>query len=100
MTRDRDEALVRPNRPLGPVREHFWKVQRMAQATGVDLAASMEGDALSQEDWAEMVARCRSCAWTEGCGRWLAQGDEAGRDCPEACRNQQSFDLLKAVAAE
>ncbi|WP_203595260.1 DUF6455 family protein [Salipiger sp. PrR002] len=89
--------------PLGDERAHFWRVQRMARATGVDLVAAQDHGLLPQSDWAAMVGRCRGCLWAEGCDRWLGHLEpmEAGsegnapRACPEDCVNSRTFAALQ-----
>lgn len=84
---------------LGNPITHFWLVQDMAQAAGVDLAAARREHRLSVEDWAAMVTRCRGCQWTDGCQSWLAaQGTDAADAAPQAppaCANRAVFDTLR-----
>ena len=61
-------ARPRPPRPLGDATEHYWRVQRMARATGLDLVEAQQDGALDPRHWAGMVRRCRGCAWAEACG--------------------------------
>ena len=43
-----------PPRPLGAPTRHYWRVLRMARATGTDLTAQRASGSLpSQQDWAE-----------------------------------------------
>lgn len=87
--------------PLGDERTHYWRVQRMARATGVDLAEAQRRGVLPQRDWAGMVGRCRGCLWAEGCDRWLdhragiAEETDAPRACPEDCVNRRVFAALQ-----
>ncbi len=94
---DRDEALKRRFQPLGPPGKHFWRVQKMAKATGVDLVAARETDALSQSDWAGMVTRCRSCDCVEGCARFLARAEDGKEAAPDGCMNQKRFNALRKM---
>lgn len=80
--------------PLWSLTRHYWLAQRMARATGVDLAGAMEKAELTQADWAAMVQRCRGCAWREGCARWLDTPTDDLRDVPATCRNQIKFQSL------
>ncbi|MEP2532749.1 DUF6455 family protein [Shimia sp.] len=83
-------------KPLGDTNVHYWLAQRMARATETDLVAAMEKADLSQEDWAQMVADCRGCAWTRGCERWLAlHSEETAQSAPSDCANQDRFQKLK-----
>lgn len=83
--------------PLGKTGVHYWMVQRMAKACGVDTAeAAKQGD-LEPESWADMVTRCRSCRWVDGCGRWLSrhEADAEHSEPPGTCINA---DLLKLLS--
>ncbi|CUH53154.1 DUF6455 family protein [Shimia marina] len=86
-------------KPLGDRNKHFWLAQRMAKLTQTDLVAAMERSELSQADWAAMVEQCRSCAWGEGCQKWLGrhalEGPEHEDIAPSACVNRTRFDRLK-----
>ena len=87
-------AATRPL-PLGDETEHYWLVQRMAKATGVDLVRAMEAGLLSQDDWAGIVNRCRGCEWAEGCGQWLGRPVDDTRAFPEPCLNRKRLASLK-----
>lgn len=82
-------------RPLGDEKEHYWLVQRMAQANGTDLVTASDEGLLLQEEWAAMVQRCRGCAWAEGCQRWLDKPVEAVRTTPRDCVNHRHFAALQ-----
>ena len=85
-----------PWRPLGDTGVHYWLVQRMAKRCGVDTSQASECGEIDQDDWVGLVQRCRGCAWTNGCERWLARLDEDGTvDPPSECVNA---DILKALA--
>ena len=86
---------TRPNQPLGETKDHYWLVQRMARANGTDLVRAAEDGALSQEDWAAMVHRCRACKWAEGCKRWLSHPETELRETPEGCVNRHHFAALQ-----
>lgn len=84
---------------LGNPITHFWMVQDMARAAGVDLAEARRDDRLTPEDWAAMITRCRGCSWTDGCQHWLdarKQGEAA--QVPPACANRAAFDRLHEPA--
>ncbi|MBN8185351.1 MAG: hypothetical protein GYB50_05240 [Rhodobacteraceae bacterium] len=91
---------TRPHQPLGDPQEHYWLVQRMAQANGTDLVLATDAGILTQEDWAGMVQRCRGCKWTDGCQRWLDRPEDALRDTPEDCVNRAHFAALKELLGE
>ena len=56
-------------KPLGPVRRHYWLLQDMAQATGVDLSAAVENGTLDlalayrlvegSRGWLDVIAGAR-----------------------------------------
>ncbi|WP_204362778.1 DUF6455 family protein [Litorivita pollutaquae] len=96
----------KPVRALGPSIRHYWRVKRMARATGTDLIAAFEAGDLDARRWAQVVDTCRGCAWVNGCARWLAQADAAARaggaenvadTAPDACLNRGLFANLKAL---
>lgn len=82
-------------KPLGDTRTHFWNVQRMARAVGVDLVEARAAGALSEEVWSDMVVRCRACDWAEGCAKWLPQHTEGEKRAPVGCVNASVFAALK-----
>lgn len=79
---------------LGDPRRHYWLVQGMGRATGVDLARAFAEGRIDQREWADTIERCRACEWTGGCRAWLAAG-ETGRVPPAPCRNRARFALLQ-----
>ncbi|MDQ2095671.1 DUF6455 family protein [Rhodalgimonas zhirmunskyi] len=83
-------------KPLGETKRHFWLAQRMAKLHDVDLVGAVARGDLAQEEWAGMVTRCRGCEWTEGCTRFLEQG-EAHDDLPHDCRNRVRMAELLAL---
>ncbi len=85
---------------LGPENEHFWLVQRMAKATGIDLVKAADVDLMTQKDWADIVTHCRGCNWSDGCGRWLDKPREGLRDLPQPCVNRTRLAEIKADLEE
>lgn len=84
-----------PVRPLGDEKRHYWLALGMAQAAGADLQRALDSGRITHGDWAEVVARCRGCSWTEGCDCWLAAQDADTRaTVPQACPNADFFDLV------
>lgn len=83
--------------PLGPVKRHFWLVQRMARALGVDLGAKVASGRLSAPEHADMVTRCRGCDCADACEARL---DRLSRETglrfslPEGCENRVLFGAL------
>jgi hypothetical protein len=89
-----------PPKPLGDENKHYWLVQSMAQAAGVDLAAEAAAGHLPQDKWADMVTRCRGCSWERdgGCSRWMAlQVADEPITVPSKCENVETFDTLQAA---
>jgi len=87
-------------KPLGDRTEHYWLAQRMAQLTQTDLVAAMAQAELSQEDWAEMVERCRGCNLEAGCNRYVAAHERMAlieEVAPESCVNKNRFKRLKTA---
>lgn len=89
----KESRFMMPMKPLGKTRAHFWMAQRMARLHGVDLAAAQARGDLEQALWAGMVRRCRGCAWTAGCRRYLDRGT-AAQGLPAACLNRAEFAAL------
>ncbi|MGS4945666.1 DUF6455 family protein [Meridianimarinicoccus sp. RP-17] len=89
-------------KPLGDMVTHLWLAQSMARATGVDLAARQADGALTQQEWAGMVHRCRGCDWERsgGCHDRLARQEPGAAVVPQACANVQMFDFLGAATAD
>ncbi|KPP83331.1 MAG: hypothetical protein HLUCCO07_12710 [Rhodobacteraceae bacterium HLUCCO07] len=81
-------------KPLGDMRRHFWMVQKMARAQGLDLAGAMARGDLDQAEWAGIVKRCQSCDGAAHCARLLA-GDGPG-ELPGYCCNREPFRILLA----
>ena len=42
-------------------KKHYWLAKRMAKTTGADLVAAYQAGELGQEEWAQMVHKCRGC---------------------------------------
>ncbi|WP_238365952.1 DUF6455 family protein [Mesobacterium pallidum] len=84
---------------IGDIRDHYWLVQRMAKAVGVDLAEAWDKAAIEAEDWAGMVHQCQQCDWSQGCQRWMDQRalDQEPAPPPEGCENRHVFDQLRAM---
>ncbi|GAA4221009.1 hypothetical protein GGQ68_000329 [Sagittula marina] len=80
---------------LGAEIDHYWLVQRMAKATGVDLVRAMDAGVLDHDTWAGIVTRCRGCQWAEGCDHWLATPSKDTRALPEPCLNRDRLAGLK-----
>ncbi|MBT54826.1 MAG: hypothetical protein CMF72_15670 [Mameliella sp.] len=83
--------------PLGDETTHYWRVQRMAKVTGVDLVRAVNEGLLSQADWAGLVSCCRGCSWAEGCGHWLDSPGADTRALPSPCVNRKRLAALMAA---
>jgi len=78
-------------RPLGDENRHYWLAVSMAKATGTDLQSALDEGRISHADWADLVTRCRSCQWVEGCDCWLAKQEAGSADPPDPCVNSAFF---------
>lgn len=86
-------------KPLGDPIRHLQLVRHMSKTAGVDLAGLYADGVLSQEDWAGMVTRCRTCQWTDGCEKWLATRFDLrpeGETAPVQCVNRGRLAQLAA----
>jgi hypothetical protein len=82
---------------LGATKDHYWLLQRMAKATGVDLVAAMQHDSLNTQAWAQLVTDCRKCQWTEGCKRFLDRADpDIDSPLPEGCENRAPLEQIRS----
>jgi len=79
---------------LGDPRRHYWLVQGMARATGVDLVGAFDQGRLNPAQWAGIVNACRRCGWSEDCGAWLRRRPAAA-SAPKTCRNRARLALLR-----
>lgn len=52
---------------------HFWLTRSVARVNGVNLTHALADGSLSQNDYAEMVARCRHKGCWRACENWLAR---------------------------
>lgn len=86
--------MPEPIAPLGHPRRHYWLVQGMARATGLDLAKAVGDGRLTLHDWADIVHNCRACTCADGCDRWLAS-DPCVTAPPNPCRNRATLAALK-----
>lgn len=88
-------------KPLGDPVTHLWLARSMARAAGIDLGARQAAGELRQQDWADMIQRCRGCDFARagGCRDWL-RGRTAGAAAaavPAACANAATFHGLGAA---
>jgi hypothetical protein len=85
---------------MGDQARHYWLVQRMAKATGVDLVSAMADGEMTQEDWAGIVTCCRGCHWADGCAEWLDKPVDDTRAFPESCLNRKRLVAVGASPEE
>lgn len=81
-------------KPLGPTNDHILLVQGMAKAVGADLNAAHAAGTLDQEQWANMITRCRGCTQPGDCGDKL-RSVEGVDEAPGYCRNTEVLNRLK-----
>lgn len=81
-------------RPLGTIREHYWRVVGMASRIGVNLVSAFKDGQLSSREWADMVRTCRGCEWAAKCDKWMDR-TEAAPCAPATCLNRREFEALK-----
>ena len=82
--------------PLGDIHRHIQLVNGMAKAHDIDLSAAARDGRLSQEDYAQMVTRCRGCSGPDSCEVAL-RSTNPPRSAPDMCRNAQVFEALKQL---
>lgn len=85
---------------LGSENAHFWLVQRMAKAAGVDLVRAWEAGLIDNAEWSGIVTKCRGCQWSEGCTRFLDKPVTEERALPEPCLNRARLDAIRAKLEE
>lgn len=76
--------------PMGNARRHYFLTIGMAGVCGVSLTAALRDGLITRQDFADWVARCRTCDDPEGCARWIdaRRLDEAQTAPPPAyCSN-------------
>lgn len=84
--------------PLGKTASHLRLLARMAQVTQTDLVGTYRDGTLSQERWADLVQKFRSCVWADRCADWLDQQSQSA-EAPPACLNRKRFKELRTSAA-
>ncbi len=82
--------------PLGDPVTHFWLTRSMARVLGVSLSEAMLDKALSAEDYAAMVTRCRMCPNIAQCQAFLGQKAGAAKAAPDFCCHAELFETLTA----
>lgn len=89
--------------PLGPLRRHYWLLQRMARVTGADTAGAWAEGRLAAPEWRAMVDRCRACDSPGRCGRWLdlhERENGAAVAPPQGCCNRDCLSRLSEHGKE
>lgn len=84
--------------PMGDIHAHYWLTLGMARAVGVNLTKALQEGQITRDQYADIVTRCRSCQWCEGCTNWLAQQTDIAETVPKTCANYETFKVLKTGA--
>ena len=79
---------------LGNVRDHFWRVIKMAKANRVNLSDALDEGQITVDEYADMINGCRGCSEVGKCDRLLA-AQPALAEAPEYCVNRNTFAQLK-----
>ncbi len=82
---------------MGDVHRHFWLTVGMSRRLGADLNGAIHAEKLTTSDYADMVTRCRSCAWADECESWQKSHPGAETSAPEQCINKDIWDHLRAI---
>lgn len=68
---------------------HFWLTRSVARVMGINLSWALAHGKLTEDDYAEMVARCQSKGCRRACESWLATqtdiADTPPPDCAHGC---------------
>ncbi|MEW2911121.1 DUF6455 family protein [Leisingera sp. JC11] len=84
-------------KPLGEPLRHLRLMSRMGQAIGADLSGALAAGRISNQDWADMVTRCRGCSAPGQCAAFLAEHEDASAPMP-GCLNTEDLLRLKEQA--
>lgn len=64
---------------------HFWLTRSVARVAGVSLARAMANGSLSEDGYAEMIARCQNGGCAASCELWLARQTDWPASPPPFC---------------
>ena len=81
---------------LGPMGEHYFLALGMAKAAGVNLSDAIDSGRFDQAQWADLVHRCRGCAWGDDCPGWLKEHHTIDTP-PATCPNAGVFSGLRTA---
>lgn len=82
---------------LGEARPHYWLTLEMAKTCGVDLGQAMRDGILREDEYAQAITRCRTCAKPSACRAWLSSRETADTP-PGYCRNGALFAELRMLS--
>ncbi|OBY24301.1 DUF6455 family protein [Leisingera sp. JC1] len=85
-------------KPLGEPLRHLRLMSRMGETIGADLSGALAAGRLSNQEWANMVTRCRGCSAPDRCAAFLSEHEEASAPMP-GCRNADQLMQLKGRRA-
>ena len=77
------------------IRHHADLMDRMAEATGVDLEEAMLQGRMDMDQLYDGVMRCAGCTEPGNCAHWLASRTDAADTAPDYCRNAGLLDRLR-----
>ncbi|MCU9839254.1 DUF6455 family protein [Ruegeria sp. WL0004] len=84
-----------PQIPLGDIERHFWLTRSVARSMGVSFTEAMVQGKVTENDYAEVVTRCRAADCSEKCQHWLATQNCSARTAPEFCVNADLLNRLR-----
>ncbi|MEM1431921.1 MAG: DUF6455 family protein [Pseudomonadota bacterium] len=75
----------------------FWLTRSIGRSIGLNFSLAMEEGRLAPEEFASLIATCRTCKHTASCMQWLGQaGGPRGADkAPDFCPNSKTLQALK-----
>ena len=76
------------------IKRHADLMDRMADATGVDLELAVMEGRLDMDELGDGVMACTGCANPDECEHWLTEQSGQTETTPDYCRNT---DLLKRL---
>lgn len=84
-------------KPMGEARAHYWMTLKMANAVGAPLDVALHDGRLGQDDYADMITRCRHCPQPTRCKAMLTNG-AVGDTPPDFCTNRTELLMLRDKA--
>lgn len=82
---------------MGDTTRHFWLSRSVARTMGLSLTEAMRCGAISADDYARMVDRCRGCALVEACEEWLSSRTDIQRQPMPGCCITEELVALRRV---